>query len=467
MTITSVGTAFANGTGGADVTIDLTTITGLAEGDLVIVYGGSGGGTGAGTSSSGWTTNTYDGSASLKTAFIYKFMGATPDSSITCNGGGSPAANGVCYVAIALRGVDPVVFDATPTTTDHSSTTTDSPDNPSITTVTNNAVVVAAAVAANNDSTPGTPPGYSSRVNTNNSFSAAMAIKTVASAGAENPGAWPQWNIGAWLAVTVALRPLTVISGVLSASGVASANLKGVGVLSGAIAANGVGTFSPVGLICLPTELTAAGIASATFIPSTDTAIMTAAGAAIVDWIGAAEAAAALSAAGLAGSSLVGNAVAASVFTMEGLSAADFVALKILATVLGAAGIGSFSPKAAAIIASMLTADGVASSNLVGFGHSPTVLSAAGQGAAAFTGTAIAKAILTAAGLSEADFNTANLAFVDFLMEGRGAFLPIASWKGWAPGSTPSGLWTPESAAANLWTPDDSLSDTWTPEGAA
>lgn len=135
MAISFVGSAEATAANGANATIDLTTITGLAENDLVIVaYATSS----AADEDMAMVTSGYTEIADLyansthdaNLGVFYKFMGATPDTSAEVTGNGlnqSPTA----AICMAFRGVDTTTpFDVTSTT----ATTTDTghPDPPSI-----------------------------------------------------------------------------------------------------------------------------------------------------------------------------------------------------------------------------------------------------------------------------------------------------------------------------------------------
>lgn len=73
----------ATSTNGA-ISLSLTGITGLAEGDVVVVAL-SDDNNGFVVTSSGWTTISTGNQNSIEYAFLYKVMGATPDTSIAVN----------------------------------------------------------------------------------------------------------------------------------------------------------------------------------------------------------------------------------------------------------------------------------------------------------------------------------------------------------------------------------------------
>lgn len=111
--VTYVGDAQNVVDNGADVTVDLSTITGLAEDDLVILVGGIPDDdrvdfTMALVSASGWTKEAdlfADDTDGASLGVWYKFMGATPDTSVTVDGLGGVDTDTVA-VAMAFRNVD-------------------------------------------------------------------------------------------------------------------------------------------------------------------------------------------------------------------------------------------------------------------------------------------------------------------------------------------------------------------------
>ena len=190
-----IGTAGNAAANGADFSI---TIPGdVQEGDLVLVY-----------THLCDTTNAVDGYTKISSVPIYyKFMGATPDTTVDVTGlGNSLAANSaVCAV---VRGVDASVLDAT-TTADGG--TGAPPDSPSITTQTDGALVVSFGGSQVNDASVTEPTDYlnpaSATASDTVSSTAAVATRRIDSAGAEDPGAWSDWTNGTWNAYSVALKP--------------------------------------------------------------------------------------------------------------------------------------------------------------------------------------------------------------------------------------------------------------------
>jgi hypothetical protein len=212
--ITIVDTAeAANAIDGGDVTITLSNIAGLAENDVVFVMCGTprlGSGTaatfsgGGGTSVSGPSENTI-----IRTQVHRKVMSSSPDTTVVCSGTAN-ASDAIVGVAIALRGVNASTpEDATPTIKNDTAST--NPDAISITTATNNAWVLDFASSESNDGAVTVPTGYSNLINTAGSDTRPMsiAVSTIikATAGAEDPPAYTNWNTARWNAHTVAVRP--------------------------------------------------------------------------------------------------------------------------------------------------------------------------------------------------------------------------------------------------------------------
>lgn len=208
MAISLIGTPQSgSNTNGGDVT--LTFDVAPSQNDVVVVFGGYETASAAiGPSTAGYTNVVAQLTGTHGLSLDYKVMGASPDTTVVCQGGGA-AADAVVYVAYVLRGVDTgTVQDAAPTPTSASS---GAPDPLTITTVTDGAWVLAFAVSKVNDATPGTISGYSNHVSGNatdtNPYTAAGATKLVATAGAEDPGAWSSWASAGWRARTWAVRP--------------------------------------------------------------------------------------------------------------------------------------------------------------------------------------------------------------------------------------------------------------------
>jgi hypothetical protein len=123
---------------GNNPVVDLTTITGLAQNDLVIYSYAVGNDDGQGNVdmamvSAGWTEIAdlfADDTLNVNHGVFYKFMGGSPDTTAEANGRGNVNA-GVSATAMAFRGVDLVTpFDVASTTATGINTAT--PNPPSI-----------------------------------------------------------------------------------------------------------------------------------------------------------------------------------------------------------------------------------------------------------------------------------------------------------------------------------------------
>lgn len=212
MALSFVGSASGSATGGNDVTVTLPA--GTQEDDVVFLgyFVEDENDVDMAPNTSGYTeladvyrAHTVDANLGV----FYKAMGASPDTSVTCPGRGSGAAGAVAVVHV-WRGVDLTTPIDVTTTTDTG--TGAIPDSPSITTVTDNAVVLTIGTSQRIDSAVTAPSGYINSVSTSSSDGGTigMASKVVATAGAEDPGAWQDWDSQAnraWCAATVAIRP--------------------------------------------------------------------------------------------------------------------------------------------------------------------------------------------------------------------------------------------------------------------
>lgn len=205
MPITQVLRTLNNATNGGNVTLALT---GAQENDIVLVFGGHpfrSGSVAAGISTAGYTTLfSADTTPNVSFVVAWKRMGASPDANVVGLGSGN-ASDATAYGAYILRGVD------TTTAIDTATQNAVGVDAPSITTVTDLAWVVVCTGTAVVDSTPGTITNYTNIGNTAGNdtvdITIACATREIATAGAENPGAWSSLTSTNARSVTVALRP--------------------------------------------------------------------------------------------------------------------------------------------------------------------------------------------------------------------------------------------------------------------
>jgi hypothetical protein len=213
---------------GAEVTIDLTSLSGgsdtsPSEGDIVVLafhyWQDANTDYDLAPTTSGYTeladvhsSDAYDGDLYVG----YKVMGSTPDTSVVI-----PSNPDVGRVTTSLvyvwRGVDQTTpIDVTTTSTAGSNSITADP--PSITPTTPGALVLAiggaSADSSSSRSLTGAPTGYSGFLNSvresGETGSVAIAYKFWSGSGAEDPGAFTHGTSStnySWCAATVALRP--------------------------------------------------------------------------------------------------------------------------------------------------------------------------------------------------------------------------------------------------------------------
>ena len=222
--ITSLGKlAVKDDTGAFDYSIDLTSL-GLQDGDLVILYTGaprnSNIDVGINTaSSSGWTEETEqyaDDTRDANGVLCYKFMGSTPDTSVSVLSTGTAAYPGVTAVR-AFRGVDPTVFDGSPVYL--SSTNTGNPFIDNITPTAAGSVQVNFCIGTDTTSVEvvtAPPSGWSDLIalgadgNSTPASQIASAIKTDWTSGTVSGGAYTGASTTAnesRVGVTLSLKP--------------------------------------------------------------------------------------------------------------------------------------------------------------------------------------------------------------------------------------------------------------------
>ncbi len=195
---------------GNDVTLTFDVATPPLTDHLVIVFGGHGvTETTLADPGSGYTQIAiHTGTAPIFGAW-YKKMGATPDTSVVCNGGGN-VDDAVAYGCVTYSGVDTITpLDQTTVTVGPTAST--NPNCGSITTQTVNAFVLAFAGSDIRDLAPGTVADYTDQLNEQRNdtedFTTAFARIDAGAIGAEDPAAWGAWATSTWYAITAALRP--------------------------------------------------------------------------------------------------------------------------------------------------------------------------------------------------------------------------------------------------------------------
>ena len=207
MTIGIRGTPQADFAGnGTDVT--LTFDVAPQEGDVVLLFGGHGDGSSVIDTPSGYTVIATHTAATPIFGAWYKVMGASPDSDVTGDGGGT-AGDVVAYVCYVLTGVDAAVLDAA--VVENGPITAGGADCLEITTVTDGAWVFALAGKQISDNVFDEPTGYSTVVrtgaNSTQPYATGGAYLEIATAGAETPGTFFNWVSAPYYTFTVAIRP--------------------------------------------------------------------------------------------------------------------------------------------------------------------------------------------------------------------------------------------------------------------
>jgi hypothetical protein len=221
MAISFLGQDIARANNGGDPSIDLTTIVGLAENDLVVVAYGIGDNDGVDETMAMITTGYTkiadlfaDDDQDTNLGVFWKFMGATVDTTAVCDGlGGNDAA--VSAIALAFRGVDT----STPidvTTTTATGVNSNIPDPPSIDYPSTGVWTLAAGAFGHTSgptvtmTVPTNYAGISYSANDTSDVCTALAYYD-SPADPEDPGAFGPSiadNVAhSWCAATVALRP--------------------------------------------------------------------------------------------------------------------------------------------------------------------------------------------------------------------------------------------------------------------
>lgn len=214
-----VGSASTN----ESTTLSLTGITGLQEGDLVLIWITDDGAEQPLIVSTGWTTVVVSNfTNSIRNLVAYKVMGSTVDTSIilsddgTLDGDTTPVD---AFTATAWRGVEWGQIGGFVT---GSGTTIDAG---SVTVADDNSVVIVLGAIDDDNSTIFSPPtGYTTAVqNGRLGGSNAQMYKTGVSAGTEDPSSYTWTTTDALLSRTVVLKP-TVSYGNLKNSGIWNIN---------------------------------------------------------------------------------------------------------------------------------------------------------------------------------------------------------------------------------------------------
>lgn len=208
MTISIIGAAqSAAAIDGGNVT--LTFNVAPVQDDIVIVVGGhfTRAATNYGPSTAGYNLVVLAQPTNASLGLWWKAMGASPDSTVVCQGSGN-AADACAYACIVLRGVDKVtpINNVAPS----GSAGSTNPDPASLTPSFKDDLILAAALSIVNDTTPGTQTNYTQQATAaatdTNAATVALSSRQLAAISAEDPPAWSTWSTGAWTALTISVR---------------------------------------------------------------------------------------------------------------------------------------------------------------------------------------------------------------------------------------------------------------------
>jgi hypothetical protein len=206
----------------SNITVSLTSLTGGLQsapsaGDFVLIYYGTGSTSDRNLVVSGYTeiTELYaNDTADTNLAVAYKFMGSTPDTSLTLTGGTLSSSDGGAVYISVWRNVDPLFpFDVTTTTATGIDSGLCNP--PAITPITKGSYVVSGGASGNNSNGTFTSSDLSDFRSSHGSDTNGVTIgggyRTWTS-GAIDPAAFTLLGSGSnstysWAAVTLALRP--------------------------------------------------------------------------------------------------------------------------------------------------------------------------------------------------------------------------------------------------------------------
>ena len=215
MAITFVGSNTATNIAGTAITLSLPAAN---QNDLVIVVTGCQNETKGGPPSTAGYTAIADvlHTSDCRLHVSYKFMGSTPDPSVSIPATGVGTI-GLVALALVFRGV------STATPLDVAASIKNDgagiPRASPITAINNDCCIVIAAAAANVDTAVGGASGYLPSPSVQQSADTVLSGDVTAAAayqifsgvvGLVSPTVWSSWTTGDYCAVTIALRPQTV-----------------------------------------------------------------------------------------------------------------------------------------------------------------------------------------------------------------------------------------------------------------
>jgi fibronectin-binding autotransporter adhesin len=432
--ISVVGGIAAGAINGGNPSLVLTGM-GVAQNDVVLVFGGIGG-TAAGTqgatgNNSGAYQQLVSNDSGINQFYVgWQRMGATPDTTITCNGNGD-SGDGAAYACIVLRGVttDSPPTDATTTTA--TPTTTTNPDPPQIDWSTAGTAVIVGALSAVNDAAITIPTGYSTTnmasftATANDGEDASVAIAyDLTPSDPENPGTFTGWASGLWQAATVAIKPAagTFGDGDLSGGSIAgTATLVGASTAVAPLSATGTGTATLAGAATASSALAATGTGTGLFTgDSFADGALSATGTGTAAFAGVeVNTAGALAATGTGTASFAGDydAFNCGLLLNDGSS---YVLLNDGSAVLLNDDSCLVAPNPGSTEDADLSATGTGTAAFAGASTADSVLAATGTGTATFVGASSADSALAATGTGTALFTGASTADAPFSITGTG-----------------------------------------------
>lgn len=286
MAISFVGSVTGTATSGSSITLDLTALTGgssssVSTGDVIFALVGW---ASVADESPAPTTSGYTLIAELYAnddrdanfSVYVKRAGGTPDTSLIVSSRASSSYGSVA-AAYVVSGASGALW---PVPTTATGTNAALPNSPSITTKFNNSWVFTFGLGTG-DTTPAdftAPSGYGNSVVVKQAGSSSGAIlvaasKLIATADAEDPGAWTggeSTTSDSWAAVTVALAPAGSIVSATEQASVAVATSYGTFVDQSSVAvATSYGTFIDQSSVAV-----AIGIANPAYVEQASIAVL-------------------------------------------------------------------------------------------------------------------------------------------------------------------------------------------------
>jgi hypothetical protein len=220
MAITFFDSATGSSTNGGNLNLSLPAS--MQQDDIVVLFAAANQASGTLTGPSGGAGYTRIGASNISSGTVevgawYKFMGASPDTSVSVIVASGATTDSLCALSMVFRGVDTATpLDVAATTATGTST---NPNPAAIVPSSDDTCIVVGAGSGVADATPGTVSGYSTPVvvngnDTNDTTLASCYLILTGNAGvSQDPAAFSSWGSGSWGVHTVALRPLAPAAG--------------------------------------------------------------------------------------------------------------------------------------------------------------------------------------------------------------------------------------------------------------